>query len=352
MIRFALVGCGRIAQRHSEILGERKVEGARLEAVCDLEISKAKLIGDRYNVPYFTNVHEMAAKTAVDVFVVLTESGNHARDVLSLVKYKKHIIVEKPMALRIEDADNMIRACEEAGIKLFVVKQNRFNLPVRQLRKALDEGRFGRIILGTVRVRWSRDEKYYRQANWRGTWSLDGGVLANQASHHVDLLTWMLGEVEEVTARATTASVKIEAEDTAIAIMRFKSGALGVIEATTAVRPTDLEGSLSVIGENGVAEIAGFAVNKLKTWQFNDANEDQSILSTFSENPPNVYGFGHQSYYEHVMDCLTKSAEPRVNGKEGRKSLELLSAIYSSIASKNSENLKHHTPHPHLGMGR
>src|SRR5205814_6206791 len=163
-------------------------------------------------------------------------------------QYKKHIMVEKPMALTLTDADRMIAACDQAGIKLFVVKQNRFNVPVMKLREALEAGRFGRLVLGTVRVRWCRTQAYYDQDAWRGTWALDGGVLSNQASHHIDVLEWMMGDVDSVFAKSTTALVKIEAEDTAVVVLKFKSGALGVIEATTAARPRDLEGSVSILG--------------------------------------------------------------------------------------------------------
>jgi predicted dehydrogenase len=236
------------------------------------------------------------------------------------------------MALTLVDADRMIAACDQFNVKLFVVKQNRFNVPVLKLREALDAGRFGKLVLGTVRVRWCRPQSYYDQANWRGTWAMDGGVLANQASHHVDLLEWMMGEVDSVYAVATTALVDIEAEDTAVVTLRFRNGALGIIEATTAARPKDLEGSLSVLGELGTVEIAGFAVNEMRTWNFTEeAPGDDEILENYSVNPPNVYGFGHQAYYEHVVDCILNERQHLVDGLEGRKSLELITAIYESI---------------------
>ena len=213
------------------------------------------------------------------------------------------------MALTLPDADKMIEACDEAGVKLFVVKQNRFNVPVVQLRKALEDGRFGRLIMGTVRVRWCRTQAYYDQDAWRGTWALDGGVLTNQASHHVDLLEWMMGEVESVFAKSKTALVDIEAEDTAVVILKFRNGALGVIEATTAIRPKDLEGSISILGETGSVEIGGFAVNKMQTWNFTSHQDgDDEVLAKYSVNPPNVYGFGHQAYYEHVVDCINNGS--------------------------------------------
>ncbi len=223
----------------------------------------------------------------------------------------------------------MIRACDEAGVKLFVVKQNRFNVPVARAREAFEAGRFGRLILGTVRVRWCRDQAYYDQDAWRGTWAYDGGVLTNQASHHIDMLEWFFGDVVSVHARATTALAKIETEDTAVATLKFRNGALGIIEATTAARPTDLEGSLSILGEKGTVEIAGFAVNQIRHWRFVDElASDKDVVEKFSVNPPNVYGFGHQAYYQHVIDCLVHQRAALVDGLEGRKSLELISALY------------------------
>jgi predicted dehydrogenase len=231
-------------------------------------------------------------------------------------------VVEKPMALTLNDADQMISACDAAGIKLFVVKQNRFNVPVLKLRESLEAGRFGKLVLGTVRVRWCRDQSYYDQDSWRGTWALDGGVLANQASHHVDLLEWMMGDVESVFAMAKTSLVDIEAEDTIVVTLSFANGALGVIEATTATRPRDLEGSLSIMGEGGTVVIAGFAVNKMLTWNFVDTQlEDQEVLTEFSVNPPNIYGFGHQEYYDHIVSCVLQDTAQLVDGLAGRKSL-------------------------------
>ena len=234
------------------------------------------------------------------------------------------------MALRLQDADDMMRACDEAGVKLFVVKQY-FNVPVVKAREALEAGRFGRLVLGTVRVRWCRDQAYYDQDDWRGTWAYDGGVLSNQASHHIDMLEWFFGDVVSVHARAITALAKIEAEDTAVATLKFRNGALGIIEATTAARPRDIEGSLSILGEKGTVEIAGFAVNQIRHWCFtHELRSDKDVPERYSVNPPNVYGFGHQAYYQHVIDCLVQQRAALVDGLEGRKSLELISALYES----------------------
>jgi predicted dehydrogenase len=252
--------------------------------------------------------------------------------VTNLARYQKDIIVEKPMALTLDDADAMIQACDENGCRLFVVKQNRFNVPVVKLRQAVEEKRFGKLVLGTVRVRWCRHQHYYDQDAWRGTWAMDGGVLTNQASHHVDMLQWMIGDVESVFAKAATALVDIEAEDTIIVTLKFRNGALGIIEATTAARPINLEGSISVLGERGTVVIGGFAVNEMQTWAFEEKQEgDDEVLEKYSVNPPNVYGFGHQAYYEHVVECIENERRHLVDGLEARKSLELINAIYESV---------------------
>ena len=340
-LNVGLIGCGRISKRHSELLGLQQINGARLAAVCDVVENKAHKLGSKFSIPYYTDMHQMMQNEQIDVVSVLTESGNHAKHVVEMAKYGKHIVVEKPMALRLRDADEMISACVAAGIKLFVVKQNRFNVPVVKLKEALSQGRFGKIFLGTVRVRWCRPQEYYDQDPWRGTWALDGGVLTNQASHHIDLLEWMVGEVDSVFARSVTVSAKIEAEDTAIVSIKFRNGALGIIEATTATRPKDLEGSISILGENGTVEIGGFAVNEMKTWSFSEPiPEDENIISEYSVNPPNVYGFGHQAYYEHVVDCIHSNKKHLVDGLEGRKSLELINAIYESCETGKEVNLR------------
>jgi predicted dehydrogenase len=332
MIRFGLLGCGRIAKRHSDLLGGNHIEGARLVAVCDPVRARADAIAQKFGVPASYDIDDFLARKDIDAVSVLTPSGVHAAHVIACAKAGKHAIVEKPMALRLQDADDMIRACDEAGVMLFVVKQNRFNVPVIKAREALDAGRFGKLILGTVRVRWCRDQAYYDQDAWRGTWAYDGGVLSNQASHHIDMLEWFFGDVVSVHARASTALVKIETEDTAVATLRFRNGALGIIEATTATRPADLEGSLSILGAKGTVEIAGFAVNQIRHWRFVDElPSDKEVIEKFSVNPPNVYGFGHQAYYQHVVDCLVHQRSALVDGLEGRKSLELISALYESI---------------------
>ena len=351
MLNFALVGCGRIAKRHSELLGFNEINGTKLVSVCDNVIDKANKIAEQFKVSAYQDMDEMMKSESIDVVVVLTPSGLHAEHVINLSKYGKHIMVEKPMALTVKDTENMIYACDLNNIKLFIIKQNRFNVPVVKLREALDAGRFGKLTMGTVRVRWARHQAYYDQDSWRGTWAMDGGVLTNQASHHVDMLEWMMGDVESVFAKMTTALANVETEDTAIVTLKFKNGALGIIEATTATRPTNLEGSISILGEHGTVVVGGVAVNEMQTWVFEDEQEgDSSVLEEFSVNPPNVYGFGHQAYYEHVVDCIVNGSANLVDGLQGRKSIELISAIYESAETGKEVFLKFQPKHCRLGQ--
>jgi len=351
-LRFALVGCGRISRKHADTI-KNKLSDSDLIAVCDIDIDKAKKLGEEYGVDYYSNYNKMLSEhPEIQVVNILSESGNHAKHTIDIVSnYQKHVVVEKPMALTLEDADKMIRTCDENGVKLFVVKQNRYNLPVMKLREALESGRLGKLVMGSVRVRWCRPQRYYDQDEWRGTWAMDGGVFTNQASHHIDLLEWMLGEPMSVFAKSRTALVNIETEDTGIAIIKFKSGALGLVEATTATRPKDLEGSLSILGENGSIVIEGFAVNEMKTWNFvNETPEDKDILENYIENPSNVYGFGHIRYLENVCESLLHDKKALVDGLEGRKSLELIHAIYESIETGKEVFLRFQSNKCKLGI--
>lgn len=351
MIRFGLIGCGAIARRHADILSSGLVADAALTAVCDANAERAKAFGEQYRVPFFSSLEAYLASGLIDVTTVLTPSGLHAAHTIALAKYGRAIVVEKPMALTLGDADNMIAACDRHGSRLFVVKQNRFNRPVMALRRALDAGRFGKLVLGTVRVRWCRPQSYYDQASWRGTWAHDGGVLANQASHHIDLLEWMMGEVESVSAMSAHALARIEAEDTAVALLRFRNGALGVIEATTATRPKDLEGSLSVLGEGGSVEIGGFAANELKTWNFaKPAPDDEKVFADYGKNPSHPFGYGHAAYYDHVVECLRDNKRQLVDGLEGRKSLEVITAIYEAIETGREVQLRFSPKRCRLGV--
>jgi len=338
-IEFALIGCGRVAPKHVDAVVHTR--GARLTAVCDIEPARAKRIADPLGIPAFADMDDMIANVpTIDVACVLTPSGFHAQHAIRFARHGKHVVVEKPMALKLDDADDMIRACERAGVRLFVVKQNRYNPPVKRLHDALLAGRFGKLVMGTARVRWSRRQAYYDQDAWRGTWKLDGGVLANQASHYIDLLTWLLGPVNSVAAMTATQLVDIETEDTAAVLLRFANGALGVIEATMATRPIDLEGSLSILGERASVVIGGFAANELVTWNFeNPTASDSAAIEESRTRPANVYGFGHRAFVENVVRALRGENAMVVDGIQGRRSLEVISAIYEAVHSKREVEL-------------
>lgn len=339
-MRFAIIGCGRILKKHLDAF--KQISDAEVVALCDKNPSTAKQWADKLGVSFYSDYNEMFDKERFDVVSVLTDSGTHASIVLDIAKYKRHIIVEKPMALRLEDADRMIEACEKNSIRLFVVKQNRYNKAIQHTRKAVDSGRLGKLVMGTVRVRWKRTQEYYDQADWRGTWWGDGGVLTNQASHHIDLLEWMMGEVESVMCMTATQLANIETEDTAVAILRFRSGALGAIEATTAIRPKDLEASLSIFGEHGSVIVGGYSVNQITTWNFVDETaDDKKVIEEFQELPDNIYGFGHVQYMKEVIHAIRTGAKALVDGFEGRKSLELINALYESAETGQVVHLRY-----------
>ena len=324
-VKFAIIGCGRIASRHIEAVN--LVKNARLVAVCDLVKERAEKYAIENNINYYTNYHEMLKNEDIDVVSIMTPSGMHPEHAVEIMdKYKKHIVVEKPMALKVIDGEKMIETARKNGVKLFAVLQNRYNKAVKKISEAIKNGIFGKLVLGTVRLRWARGQAYYDRDPWRGTWLLDGGALTNQAIHHIDLLQWIFGEIESVFAKAQTSLVNVEVEDTAVCTVKFKNGALGVIEATTAARPDDLEASLSILGEKGTAIIEGASVNKLVTWTFSDID-----MSEFYERPPNVYGFGHNEFIAEVTDSLINNASPVIDGKEGLKCVRLLNAIYKSV---------------------
>ena len=328
-----LVGCGRIGTRHAAILSASAE--ARIAGFVDLDPKRAEVFAGKHGGRVFRDLESAVAAARPDLVVFCTPSGAHADGVVRAAEKRvPHIVVEKPMALLLSDADRMISVCNRTGSRLFVVQQNRYNLPIVKLREALEEGRFGKLVLGAVRVRWCRRQDYYDQAAWRGTWAMDGGVFSNQASHHVDMLVHMLGDVASVKAMSSTRLVKIEAEDTGIALLRFASGALGVIEATTAARPVDLEGSISILGENGSVEVGGFAMNEMTHWQFAEVRpEDADVIERYRTNPPDVYGFGHHEFYRQLFGSILDGHGSSVDGPEGRRSLEVITAIYESIES-------------------
>jgi len=347
---FALIGCGNIIKKHIHAL-KLLNDSAKIVAVCDLSEERAKKVADELKVPFYTDYHEMLKKEKeIDVVNVLTPSGTHAKIAIEVAAYKKNIIVEKPMALKLSDADDMIRICDENGVKLFVIKQNRYNHAIKRLRSAVEKKKLGKLILGTVRVRWCRRQDYYDQEKWRGTWWGDGGVFTNQGDHFIDLLTWMMGDVESVMCMTTTHLAKIETEDTGVAILRFTNGALGVIEATTATRPVDLEGSISVLGDKGSVIVSGFAANKIVTWKFEDELEkEQEILEEYTNLPQDVYYQGHYEYIRDVIECIRQDRRGLVDGFEGRKSLELINALYESAETGKEVFLRFRPRNSKLG---
>jgi predicted dehydrogenase len=348
---FALVGCGSIARKHAHAL-HHYLEEAEIRAFVDHDLSRAQAFSTKYGAPAFSSAREMmrAVGDRVDIVNVLTPSGAHGENVLELVEYGRPLVVEKPMALRLEDADRMIEACDAHGVKLFVVHQNRYNLPIARAREALEQGRFGRLVMGTIRLRWTRDQSYYDSESWRGTWAHDGGVFMNQAAHHIDMLTWFMGNVESVRSLAATRLVQIECEDTGVAVMRFNSGALGVLEATTATRPSDLEGSLSILGEKGSVVIGGFFMNELVTWKFADKQPiDDVIFEKYGKNPPEL-AFNHGEYLRGVIGSIQNSKAGLVDGLEGRKSLELITALYESIETNADVQLRFRPKKCRLGL--
>ncbi len=326
--RVALAGCGRISRSHFDAIA--RVDGLRVTAVCDIVEARARAAGDQLGVPWFTAYEQMLASAAADVVTIATPSGLHPQHGIAAARAGKHVVSEKPMAISLAGADDLLRACDEAGVQLFVVKQNRLNPPIQLLRKAIDKGRFGRIFVANTTVRWTRPQEYYDQAPWRGTWTLDGGAIMNQASHYVDLIQWLVGPVESVMAKTATLARKIEAEDTGVAILKFCGGALGVIEVTMLTYPKNLEGSITLLGEKGSVKIGGTAVNRVEIWQFADYDDDDKLIEAASTNPPNVYGFGHEGYYRNVLAVLRGDAKADTDGRAGRKSLELILGIYES----------------------
>jgi UDP-N-acetyl-2-amino-2-deoxyglucuronate dehydrogenase len=326
--RIALVGCGRISTNHFEAID--KIDGLELVAVCDADPERAKRAGLEWKVPYFTSYQKMLAESNADVVTIATPSGLHPEQGIAAAQAGKHVVMEKPMAISLTGADALVHACDKAGVQLFVVKQNRLNPPVQLLKRAVDRNRFGRIYMASCAVHWARPQEYYDQAPWRGTWEFDGGAFMNQASHYVDLIQWVMGPVESVMAKTATLARRIETEDSGIAILKFRSGALGAIEVTMLAYPRNLEGSLTILGEKGSAKIGGTAVNKIEHWEFAEPDEDDKLIDAANTSPPNVYGLGHQGYYRNVLSVLRGEAKPDTDGRAGRKSLELILGIYES----------------------
>jgi UDP-N-acetyl-2-amino-2-deoxyglucuronate dehydrogenase len=327
-VRVALVGCGRISKNHFEAIS--RIEGLELVAVADADLARAQAVAAEYGVPPFGSLEEMLARVPSDLVSICTPSGLHPQHGITAARAGRHVLTEKPMAISLAAADELVQACDAAGVHLFVVKQNRLNPPIQLLRRAVDKGRFGRIYTANVTVRWTRPQEYYDAEPWRGTWEFDGGAIMNQASHYVDLLQWLVGPVESVMAKTGTQARRIEAEDSGAALLKFRSGALGVIEVSVLTYPRNLEGSITILGERGSVKIGGTAVNRVEHWLFAEYDDDDKLVEAANTNPPNVYGFGHEGYYRNVLPVLRGEAKPDTDGRAGRKSLELILGIYES----------------------
>ena len=328
-VRFAVVGCGRIAQNHFESIQKHSAR-AELAAVCDTDPTALARAMEKTGARGFASLTEMLAKADVDCVVLATPSGLHPRQAAEVARAGRDVMTEKPMATRWRDGLDMVRACDEAGVRLFVVKQNRRNPTLRLLKSAVEKGRFGRIYMVNVNVFWTRPQQYYESAAWRGTWEFDGGAFMNQASHYVDLLDWIVGPVESVMAYTGTLARDIEVEDTGVAALKWRNGAMGSINVTMLTYPKNLEGSITVLGERGSACVGGVAVNEIKNWQFDAADPMDEQIKSASYETTSVYGHGHPMYYDNVIATLRGEAQPETDGREGLKSLELLIAMYMS----------------------
>ncbi len=334
-MRYALIGCGRIATNHVKAALNN---GLEFVAACDVEETQiTKLLAkhgleEDPSIRYYTDYKKMIAENKLDLIAIATESGMHAEIALYCIDHGIHCIIEKPIAMSIQDADEIVRRSRKKGVKVSACHQNRFNVAVQEMRKALESGRFGRLSHGSVHVRWNRNEEYYTQAPWRGKWALDGGALMNQCIHGIDLLRWMLGdEAEEVYGQTRRQFHDyLEAEDIGMAVVRFKNGAIATIEGTTNVYPQNLEETLYLFGEKGTVKLGGTSTNNIDVWQFADETEADSRNKGLEEATSNVYGNGHTSLYADMMDAIEKDGTPYVDAVAGRNALELVLAVYKS----------------------
>ena len=352
--RIGLVGCGRISERHFDAIAH--TPAMQLVAVCDDVEERARQAGEKMSVPFYTNFAQMLDERACEVVAICTPSGLHPRHGIMAAEKGAHVICEKPMATRLEEADALVHACDDAGVYLFVVKQNRLNPAIQLLKRSIDLGRFGRIYLANTTVRWQRPQSYYDMAPWRGTWEFDGGAFMNQASHYVDMIQWLVGPVESVSAKTATLARRIESEDTGVALLLFRNGALGTIEVTMLAHPRNLEGSVTILGEKGSVKVGGTALNRIETWEFaeyHDIDREAELLRG-APNPLSVYGSGHKPYYANVVKVLRREAAPDTDGREGRKSLELILGIYESARAEReiALPLRAFPPETESGGGR
>lgn len=328
-IRFALVGCGRIARNHFSALSEH-ADRAELVSICDIDPRALEAAAESTGARPFSNLGRMLANTDADIVVLTTPSGLHPEQAIDVAASGRHVMTEKPMATRWHDGLRMVRACDDANVRLFVVKQNRRNATLQLLKKAIDQGRFGRIYMVNLNVFWTRPQDYYDSAAWRGTWEFDGGAFMNQASHYVDLLDWMIGPIESIHAYTATLARNIEVEDTGVISVKWRSGALGSMNVTMLTYPKNLEGSITIIGEKGTARVGGVAVNEIQHWEFAEPQEDDVRVKHANYETTSLYGFGHPLYYDNVIKVLRGEAQPETDGREGLKSLETLIAAYLS----------------------
>ena len=326
-IRFALVGCGRIAEKHIEAI-KSHVDRSELVAVCDIDPNALAKAVAATGARGYPSLDAMLTNAAADCYILATPSGFHPAQAITIAKAGYHIVTEKPMATRWQDGLDMVRACDEAGVRLFVVKQNRKNATLKLLKRAVTEKRFGRIYMVNVNVFWTRPQEYYDSSNWRGTWEIDGGAFMNQASHYVDLLDWLIGPVASVQAMTATLARDIQVEDTGVMNIRWRSGALGSMNVTMLTYPQNLEGSITILGETGTVRVGGVAVNEIQHWKFADQQDYDAEITASNYATTSVYGFGHPLYYDNVISTLLGEAEAETDGREGLKSLELLIATY------------------------
>jgi UDP-N-acetyl-2-amino-2-deoxyglucuronate dehydrogenase len=328
-IRFALVGCGRIAARHIEALARHR-DNAELVAVCDNDEAALRSAVETTRCDGYASLSSLLRETSADAVILCTPSGLHPAQTMQVARSGRHVVTEKPMATRWTDGVEMVRACDEADVRLFVVKQNRRNATLQLLKRALERKRFGRIFMVTINVFWTRPQEYFSSAKWRGTWEFDGGALMNQASHYIDLVDWLVGPVESVQAYIATLARDIQVEDTATVGVRWRSGTLGSINVTMLTYPQNLEGSITILGERGTVRVGGVAVNRIDEWRFADEHPDDAQIANVSYQTGSVYGFGHGGYYENVIETLRGRCDAETDGREGLKSLEILIASYMS----------------------
>ena len=329
-MKVLIIGCGRIFSKHLESINKLGAKKIKIVGVCDIDKIKIKNIKKKLNIKTFFNYKKAINSTNPDTVIILTPSGLHAEHICYALNQKCNVIVEKPMCLKISDAKKILYLSKKKQKRVFVVMQNKFNLPILKLREDIKNNKFGKILHGSVIVRWMRDNNYYRQANWRGKWRYDGGVICNQASHHLDLMRTIMGEPISVYAKGFKHLAKIECEDTALIIFQFKEKKTGIMEATTAMRPLNVEGSFSLMGSKGSAKIGGFALNEISYYNLN-SNTDKKKYNT---KPKNVYGYGHIEFYKHFLNSIIKNNKSEFECEEAIKTVKLINAIYKSIEKK------------------